>query len=297
MPAKANVRRNRFRLSRLLLDRGDLLWFILWVGGLVVVALWLMLFLNAPARAQVFSAFVHTLFGAAIVVVVALVLGWGTALLLHSLEYAQKRPAYLVVTYLLNLLRSIPQMVGMLIGYALITGLILRGELSSPLMQILCTSLVTAVFVFQEVADLVIERVKHYEQMEFVNALLVCGIAPRTIINREILLKNSLAHIIQKSVALFGRAIFLLCSIDFIISVGLSTEVNLVNLPATLGSMLANLDSKQDILVIGTALGDPRMIATLFFEHLQGVSVAFLIVYTLLCIHRIAGGLMERYRL
>jgi len=96
---------------------------------------------------------------------------------------------------------------------------------------------------------------------------------------------------------LFGRAIFLICSIDFIISVGLSTEVSLSNLPVTLGSMLAKLDSKQDILVIGTAFTDPRIIGTLLFEHLQGISIAFLIVYTLMCVYRIANGLMERYRL
>jgi len=61
--------------------------------------------------------------------------------------------------------------------------------------------------------------------------------------------------------------------------------------------MLANLDSKQDILVIGSVLTDPGMFGSLFFEHLQGLSVAFLIVYSLLCIHRMAGGIMERYRL
>jgi hypothetical protein len=297
MPARRKPHGGTLRLSALLAERTDLLWFILWCAGIGAVGIWLLLFLNEPAREQIQAAFLNTLLGAVIVVIVALLLGWGTALLLHTLENGRRRTAYLLLTYILNLLRSIPQMVGMLVGYALITGFILRGMLSSSLAQIVCTSLITTLFVFQEVADLIRERVKHFEQMEFVNALLVCGIAPRVIINREILLKNSLAHLIQKSVALFGRAIFLICSIDFIISVGLSTEVNLVNLPATLGSMLANLDSKQDILVIGSALGEPRMLSSLLFEHLQGVAVAFLIVYTLVCMHRIANGLMERYRL
>ena len=275
----------------------DLLWLLIWIGGLAGAGVWLLLFLNEPARLRVQVAFMNTMLGALVVVAVALLLGWGTALALHTFERTGKRTAYLIATFSLNLLRSIPQMVGMLVGYAIVTALILRGSLPSPLVQILFTSLVTSLFVFQEVVDLIRERVKHFEQLEFVNALLVCGVPPRVIVNREILLKNSLAHLIQKSVSLFGRAIFLICSIDFIISVGLSTEVNLVNLPTTLGSMLANLDSKQDILIIGSLLADPAMFASLFFEHLQGVSVAFLIVFSLLCVHRIAGGMTERYRL
>lgn len=289
--------RHTLRFSRAMAGRKDLLWAILWAGGVILTGVWLVLFLNDPARALVEEAFAHTLLGALCVVAVALLLGWAVALTLHALEGGRKRSAYLVVTFLLNLLRSVPQMVGMLIGYALITGLIRREALPSAAAQILFTSVITAVFVFQEVVDLILERIHHYEHLEFFNALLVCGVAPRVIINREILLKNSLAHLVQKSVSLFGRAIFLICSIDFIISVGLSTEVSLSNLPVTLGSMLAKLDSKQDILVIGTALTDPHVFGSLFFEHLQGISIAFLIVYTLLCVYRIANGLMERYRL
>jgi len=297
MADRQPVQRTRWRLSGLLSDRKDLLWMIFWFAGIGIVEFWLVLFLNDPARIRLQTAFLNTLLGAVAVVIVAVILGWGIALLLHMLENGKRRTAHLVLTYLLNLLRSVPQMVGMLIGYAVITGLILRGTLPSPFAQIMCTSVITSLFVFQEVADLIRERVKHFEQMEFVDALLVCGIPPGVIINREILLKNSIAHMIQKSVALFGRAIFLLCSIDFIISVGMSTEVSLANLPATLGSMLATLDSKQDILVVGSAITDPELIPSLFFEHLQGVAVAFLIVYTLLCVHRISNGLMERYRL
>jgi ABC-type dipeptide/oligopeptide/nickel transport system permease subunit len=278
-------------------ERKDILWALLWAGGLLIAGVWLVLFLNEPARERIQAAFFNTMLGALVAVVAALLLGWGTAHLLLAFERGGKRTAYMAGTFVLNLLRSIPQMIGMLVGYAIVTTLILRGTLPSPLVQIVFTSIITALFVFQEVVDLIRERVKHYEQLEFVNALLVCGVPPRVIINKEILLKNSLAHLVQKSVSLFGRAIFLLCSIDFIISVGLSTEVNLVNLPTTLGSMLANLDSKQDILVVGSVVTDPSMFGSLFFEHLQGVSVAFLIVYSLLCIHRIAGGMMERYRL
>jgi ABC-type dipeptide/oligopeptide/nickel transport system permease subunit len=278
-------------------ERKDLLWGILWLGGLAMTWAWLGLYLNAPARILVGAACIHTFSGALAAVAASLLIGWGTALFLHFLESTRRRTAYLAVSFVLNILRSVPQIVGMLIGYVVVTGLTLNEALASDTSRILATSLVTALFVFQEVVDLIRERIRHFESLEFVSALLVCGIPSRVIINREILLKNSMAYIVQKSVALFGRAIFLICSIDFIVSVGLSAEVSLSNLPVTLGSMLAKLDSKQDILAIGTALSDVRVVPTLFVEHLQGISVAFLIVYTLLCVYRIANGLMERYRL
>ena len=284
-------------LSGLLEEKKDLLWGILWAGGLVVTWVWLGLYLNAPARILIGAACINTFSGAAAAVATALAIGWGTALFLHFLESTRRRSAYLAVSFLLNLLRSVPQIVGMLIGYVIVTGLTLNEALTSDASAIFATSLVTALFVFQEVVDLIRGRIRHFESLEFVSALLVCGVPSRVIINREILLKNSMAHLVQKSVALFGRAIFLICSIDFIVSVGLSAEISLANLPVTLGSMLAKLDSKQDILAIGTALTDMRVFPTLFVEHLQGISVAFLIVYTLLCVYRIANGLMERYRL
>lgn len=284
-------------LSGVLAERKDLLWGILWLGGLALTWVWIGLYLNGPARILVGAACIHTFEGALAAVAASLLFGWGTALFLHFLESTRRRIAYQAVSFILNLLRSVPQIVGMLIGYVIVTGLTLDEALTSDASRILATSLVTALFVFQEVVDLIRERIRHFESLEFVSALLVCGIPSRVIINREILLKNSMAYLVQKSVALFGRAIFLICSIDFIVSVGLSTEVSLSNLPVTLGSMLAKLDSKQDILAIGTALTDLRVVPTLFVEHLQGISVAFLIVYTLLCVYRIANGLMERYRL
>jgi len=285
------------RLSGFMEDKKDVLWAVSWAIGLALTWVWLDLFLNDRARTLVGAACLHTLAGAAAAVALALLSGWGTALLLHFLESSRRRVAYLGVSFVLNLLRSVPQIVGMLIGYVIVTGLTLNEALASDASLILATSCVTALFIFQEVVDLIRERIRHFESLEFVSALLVCGIPSRVIINREILLKNSMAYLVQKSVALFGRAIFLICSIDFIVSVGLSSEVSLSNLPVTLGSMLAKLDSKQDILAIGSALTDLSVVPTLFVEHLQGISVAFLIVYTLLCVYRIANGLMERYRL
>ena len=97
--------------------------------------------------------------------------------------------------------------------------------------------------------------------------------------------------------AVFGTAVFLLCSVDSIVSVGLSTDVSAVSLPQTLGGLLASIDSKQDILAIGYALTHPLHISRLFFQHLQGVTVAFLLVFTLLSVYNISNGFAERHRL
>ena len=103
--------------------------------------------------------------------------------------------------------------------------------------------------------------------------------------------------LVHKGVAVFGMAIFLQCSIDFILSVGLSAEVSSTNFPATLGSMLARMDSKQDILAIGSLFSDVGSFSRLFTEHLQGVSVAAVIVFTLLCVYQISNGFVKRHSL
>lgn len=284
-------------IAGFLAGKKDLLWTVIWIAGVLSLWAWLGAELNAPARVQVQNASVNTVLGALGVVVCSLLLGWCTALTLHYCDRPARRKAYLLLTFLLNLVRSVPQMVGMLLGYVALTVLIRGDALRSEYAQLLAASVVTSLFIFQEVSDVIRERIRHYMQSDFVNALLVCGVPEFTVINREILRKNSLAHIVQKGVSVFGSAVFLVCSIDFIISVGLSTDVSLANFPVTLGSMLAKLDSKQDILVIGTAFTDLSVIPGLFVEHLQGISVAFLIVFTLLCVYKISNGLVERYRL
>jgi ABC-type dipeptide/oligopeptide/nickel transport system permease subunit len=264
---------------------------------MILLWIWLNVYLNAPAFHQYQSAVATTFLGAAGVVCFSFLLGWGCALLLHACDLPGRRWAYFAVSYLLNALRSIPQIIGMLLGYMFLTGLIRSETLRSPALQLTVIAAVTAVFLFQEVADLIRERIRHHMRLDFVDALRVLGVPESRIINREILLKNCAAHLVQKAVAQFGTALFLVCSIDYIISVGLSTDVSLNNFPVTLGSLLARMDSKQDILAIGASLTDPALLATIPFQHLQGTSVAFTIVFTLYCAYRVSNALVERYRL
>jgi len=272
-------------------------WVCFWIAGLGLLWLWDLFFLNSPALSLVRTALFNSLLAGLLVVFFSMTLGWGTGLLVYSLEKRKNTLPYIVVTFVFNLIRSLPQIVGILLGYVLLTALIVQDILRSPFLQLVSMSFVVSLFVFLEVMDLIRERIAHYKQLDFFDAMLCCGIKESRIVNVEILRKNSLAHLVHKGVAVFGMALFLQCSIDFILSVGLSTEVSSTNFPATLGSMLARMDSKQDILAISMVFSDPSYVTSLFTRHLQGLNIAFALVFTLVCAYNIANGLVRRYHL
>ncbi len=278
-------------------EQKDKLWFVIWLLGIAALGIWDMLFLNQPAFRQLRIGFYQTIKIALIVILLTAVVSWIVAVLLERLENSRFSALYLAATFVLNIIRSIPQIVGILGGYTLITFWLQNGTLRTPLSVIFAIAVTISLFVFLELVDLIRERIHYYKKRDFYNAMRVCGISENRIINTEILWKNSLSHIFNKLISIFGITIFLQCSIDFIISVGLSTRVSAINLPVTLGSLLAKIDSKQDILAIGHTFGDITYFSRLFFEHLQGISVAFLIVFTLLCVYKISNGFAERYEL
>ena len=275
----------------------DTRWLAAWIGVTLLLVLWDARYLNKPAFDRVITGFVNTFTIAFLVIAFTLALGWLTANALHRLESRGRRAAAMTLTFLLNLLRSVPQVVGILFGYVGVSALHDAGVLTGPLTIFPLLALCMSLFIFTELADLMRERISHFTQSDFYSAMRVCGISEGRIVNVDILWKNSRVHIFNKLISVFGMAVFLQCSVDFIISVGLSTDVNEVSLPATLGNLLAKIDSKQDILAIGYSLFHPSYIGNLFFRHLQGLTVAFLIVFTLLCVYNIANGFAERHKL
>jgi hypothetical protein len=295
--SRSALRRILARLLEFFESRRDTLWTLLWVGAMGALFAWDGAFLNAPAFARLRTALFNTLLGGMLVVAFSGIMGWTVGVGRHFLVASGFRWTHRSVDFLLSVIRSVPQIIGVLIGYVIITRFIQSESLVDPLLIILWTSFVVSLFVFLEVADLIQERIAYFVRLDFVNAMLVCGIPERRIINREILWKNSISHLIHKSIAVFGMAIFLQCSIDFIVSVGLSHDVSASNFPTTLGSMLSKLDSKQDILAIGRSFGDPSRLGDLLLNHLQGTSTAFAIVFTLLCVYQIGNGYVQRHKL
>jgi hypothetical protein len=275
----------------------DTRWVSLWIIGSLSLLIWDVLFLNKPALNKVVTGFFNTFIIALLVVLFTLVLGWGVSLLLHSLQSRSNKAPYLMATFFLNLIRSVPQIVGVLFSYVGIT-LLVEGSVitSRPLIMIVMAACIS-VFIFLELVDLMRDRIGHFTKLDFYSAMRVCGVPEVRVVNFDILWKNSRLHIMNKLIAVLGYAVFLQCSVDFIISVGLSTDVNETLLPSTLGSLLAAIDSKQDILAIGYTLTHLDYAGHLLFEHLQGMTVAFCIVFSLVSIYHIANGYAERHRL
>ncbi len=275
----------------------DRLWLILWALFLLLLFVWNGIFLNTPAYVKLYNAFINSFIGGLLVIVLASVFGWLGAMGVVMLENDKYKYLHTAFDVLLNIIRTIPQIIGILIGYILLTWLLLDDIISSHTLQIIWMSLFISLFVFLEITDLLVERIDHFRKTDFYNAMLSCGISEWRIINNEIILKNSLEHVIQKLISIFGITIFLQCSIDFIVSVGLTQDVSLVNFPTTLGNLLASMDSKQDILAVGKALTQPSYFSNLFFKHLQGISTAFIIVFTLFSIYKISNGYLKRHNL
>lgn len=275
----------------------DQIWLLTWVAIVAVMGIWDHRFLNRPAFQRVITGSCNTFAIALMAVLFTVSLAWGITLLTHALERRGSKTGIIVLTFFLNLIRSIPQVIGILFGYIVIAHLVNAGSITGSFTIFLLMSLCMSLFIMLEVVDLLRERINHFTKLDFFNALRVCGVSEWRIINFDILWKNSRVHIFNKCIAVFGSAVFLQCSVDFIISVGLSTSVNAVSLPVTLGSLLAKMDSKQDILAIGSTITNPSYIPQLFLQHLQGLTVAFLIVFTLLSLFQIARGFAERHRL
>jgi len=276
---------------------GDRRWITIWILSVTAAGIWNALFLNRPAFEKVVEGFINTVTISLLAVTFTLVMAWMTTLLFHRLESSNNRVGSLMLSFVINIVRSIPQIVGVLFGYIGIAAMVTAGILPGKAAVFILMSLCMSCFIMPEVIDLLRERIDHFVKLDFFNAMRVCGVSQWRIINFDILWKNSRIHILNKLISVFGSAVFLQCSVDFIISVGLSTSVNAVTLPVTLGSLLAKMDSKQDILAIGNTLTNLAYFPNLFFQHLQGITTAFLIVVTLLSVYRISCGYAERHHL
>ena len=124
-------------ISRILQQRKDIRWLSFWFLGMIVVWIWDALFLDPLSYELVQAAIFNTFFGAGAAVAAALGLGWGGALLLYFLENGKKRFFYLPILFMVNLIRSVPQIIGLLIGYIILSFWMDYGVLQSAAGQTL----------------------------------------------------------------------------------------------------------------------------------------------------------------
>lgn len=275
-------------------NRRDIKWLLFWLVGIQFLLLWDLLFLNKPAYDLLKKAFLNTFLIGAFVIFFTLIL----SLFIINIKILIRNvlSGYLIkiLDFFIDILKSIPQIISVLLGYVFLTLAITKETVKNEVFIIFLIALLISLIIFPELYETINNRIKYYRKSDFYNGMLVCGISEFRIINFEIIAKNSIGFIVHKSVSLFGVALFLQCSIDFIVSVGLSYDISLSNFPVTLGNLLAKMDSKQDILAIGNSFSNPLYIFNLPFKHLQGISVAFIIVFTLLCVFKISDGIIKR---
>ncbi len=275
----------------------DYFWIFIWMTGLLFLWIWNLFFLNKPDFDQIKQGLFNTFIISFLVIIFSMIFGWVFGLALHFFEKMRFKIFYSIFNFVINVIRSIPQIIGILVLYFLITILMQKEIVINNYMIIFLMALSISLFQFLEITDLIRERIQFFRKSDFFDAMLVCGIKERTIINSEILWKSSINQILNKLISIFGSAIFLQCAVDFILSVGLSTKVSAINFPVTLGNLLARIDSKQDILAIGHTIMNPSYFGHLFFEHLYGITIAFILVFSLLCIYKITDGFSDRLEL
>src|SRR3989339_1412298 len=264
--------------------------------GLLGLFLWNLFFLNGPAMKKVWGALLNTVLISGLTVVLTLLLALAAAFSLHLLEVTGRQKGRFILLFALNLIRSVPQIIGVLLGYALLSFLITNGVVGNGIMAFVIMACSLSLFIFLEVTDLLLDRIAHFRKSAFYNALRVCGLSESRVVGFNILWNNSRIHILNKLLSVFGMALFLQCSTDFILSVGLSRDAEVTSLPLSLGGLLAHIDSNQDILAMGYTLTHPLYLPHLFLQHLQGLSAAFLIVFTLYSLYKIGNGFSERHR-
>src|SRR5512147_478015 len=105
----------------------DALWAVGWVVGIVVCGVWNAAFLNTPAFFMLAAAFVNSLAAGAVAVAGAFVLGWAAGVGLDRLHTRRHTSAALALTFVMDLVRSVPQILGLLGGYILLTQLQASG--------------------------------------------------------------------------------------------------------------------------------------------------------------------------
>ena len=286
-----NINNLKLLLNKIL-SRKDLRWSALFVLGLLFSVIWNAIFLNDAAFSKWLSAIVQTYLLGLLSLMLSLSFGWLFALgeeLLFSENKFLNAGFYLFI----DLLKSIPQIVIILLGYI---PLFFYFD-NSPFVQTLWLALVLALSFANDVYEEISNRIAVSKNYGFYNAMLALGIKESRIINRDVLLLNSAPYLINRAVVIFASSVFLLTSADFIVSVGLAPQLTLSGLPATLGNILATATSKEDILAIREVFADPLYLKELLTTHLQGISAAFALVFTMISAYEISNGIVERKKL
>ncbi len=271
----------------------DVFWLAVFVSGMAFIFVWNLFFLNGEAFSDWLGAVFYTYSVAFAAAAIAFFVAWRIALFYETAKSAGKTETIFAIGLLLDALKSLPQIIVLLLGYSVMIFYLKNSGVA----QFVWLAFVLALAFVNDVFEEMRSRVEFFRKSDFYDAMLVAGVKEKRIINRDILARNSLAHLTNRAIIIFSSSVFLLCSVDFIISVGLSSQLSLSGLPKTLGNILANAASKEDILAVRELFANPLYLKEIFTTHLQGVSAGLTLVFTLVSAFKISNGLIERKKL
>ncbi len=192
-----------------------------------------------------------------------------------------------VASYIIRLISSLPQLVWLMLGYAMINIWIVQEGLSS-FSIILLLSIVFALVLLPEVYLFFSGLIEHSKQRGVYFALRTLGASTTKTVVREVLWRESRTQLFLKFCGLLGHVFFLQISIEFIISVGLAETVGVINFPTSLGQLLVQIGNKQDLLAVGFTLRNLTYLPELFTQHLFGLTVAACIVVGMISTFKIS---------
>ena len=264
-------------------------WIFFFIISVSIIFTWNSAYLNDRSFYLIRTAYFNSLVIAFCSIVLVLLLTWFLSVIAITGERIKR-----FVYFFMNQGILIPQVLIVLFGQAFLNKLILSGFINSAFEYILFSSMILSIALFSETLTFFNNRIELLKERGFYEAMTSLKISKWRIVHFDILWDNSRKIIITKAVALFATVFFLQVIVDFIISVGLSRDLNQFNFPPSLGTVLADTTSKEDLLYVQHIFKNPGLIKNLFFRHLQGISIVAMFFVTLLSLVKYSSEKLSR---
>jgi hypothetical protein len=235
--------------------------------------------LNGDDSIALISAIANTAFSISLTILFVFIIGISLTILNEYSPYIRKA---------VMLIQLIPQIVWLIIAYSFLNEIIVQYAIGY--MGIISSSAIMFSFVLLPNVFLFLEERLNYEKEHGAYyPLRTLGVSLLRSILSEVLWRQNRVHLFLKMCALVASLFFLQISIEFIISVGLSETIGVINFPLSLGQLLVQIGSKQDLLAVAYSLFNPSYLSTLFSQHLFGLSIAFCIFTGMITSYKISS--------
>jgi len=177
------------RVKRIFFSKSDpaKFWFRIMIVGLLLIYLWNAAFLYESGFKRWQAALFNSIFVSFVASLLSIFLGWFFSYYKYINEYLDKVVVSKTIIFFIDAIKSIPQVIGALTGYAILTNLTARDYNLSSFVLLILLSFILGLFLFVEAYDMFNERIAYYKDKDFISALRVLGMKESSIINKEIL--------------------------------------------------------------------------------------------------------------